>query len=120
MSGEVQNPFPPGVSEKDFQAALVDYARLRGWMVYHTYDSRRSVPGFPDLVLVHPVRGVMFRELKTDKGRVSKAQRDWLAAINKAGGDAGLWRPRDWPDIERDITGQTSIEHYLTGGETSG
>ena len=36
-------------TEKGFQAAVVELARLRGWLVYHTYDSRRSAKGFPDL-----------------------------------------------------------------------
>ena len=39
------------VTEKAFQTAVVELAELCGWKVYHTYDSRRSAPGFPDLVL---------------------------------------------------------------------
>ena len=40
------------LKESDFQRAVIEMARLHGWLVYHTHDSRRSAPGFPDLVLV--------------------------------------------------------------------
>ena len=38
------------MTEKQFQSHIVQYAKMRGWLVYHTHDSRRSEPGFPDLV----------------------------------------------------------------------
>ena len=59
--------------EGKFQAAIIELATVCGWLAYHTHDSRRSTPGFPDLVLV---RGgvLLFRELKTDTGKTSKAQ----------------------------------------------
>lgn len=40
------------VMEKVFQAQVLDLAHLSGWLCYHTHNSRRSAPGFPDLVLV--------------------------------------------------------------------
>lgn len=88
-----------GLSEEQFQAQVVQVAKSLGWMVYHTFDSRRSASGFPDLVLVHPVQGVLFRELKTVRGVVSAAQRRWLVSLVAAGADAGVWRPSDWDDV---------------------
>ncbi|MDP9439871.1 MAG: VRR-NUC domain-containing protein [Actinomycetota bacterium] len=87
-------------TEKEFQAQVLDLARRSGWCCYHTHDSRRSAPGFPDLVLVRaPV--VVFAELKTETGKVRPEQRDWLAALKRCEGvEARLWRPRDWPEIE--------------------
>jgi hypothetical protein len=92
-------------TEKQFQAAVVEYAELTGWLVYHTFDSRRSNPGYPDLTMV---RGgeLLFVELKTEKGRLSVAQRDWLAALEAVAGwptdavEVFTWRPSDWPEIE--------------------
>ena len=84
-------------NEKDFQAAVQDAAHLLGWLTYHTYDSRHSAPGFPDLVLVR--ERVLFRELKTDKGRVTAAQQHWIDRLSAAGADAGVWRPADWEQI---------------------
>lgn len=44
--------------------SVVDAARLNGWLVYHTHDSRRSAEGFPDLVMLRLSRMVV-AELKT-------------------------------------------------------
>ncbi|MFZ8417681.1 VRR-NUC domain-containing protein, partial [Staphylococcus aureus] len=53
--------------------------------------------GFPDLVLVHGDRGrILYRELKSTKGRVSPAQTEWINDLISAGQDAGVWRPQDW------------------------
>lgn len=44
------------MSESVFQSKVINMAKSLGWEHYHTHDSRRSVAGFPDLVLVHPQR----------------------------------------------------------------
>ena len=86
-------------SERDFQRSVVELAELYGWMIYHTYDSRRSNPGFPDLVMVRDNR-VIFAELKTMKGKVTKHQERWLEALAKTQVEVRLWRPSDINDIE--------------------
>lgn len=85
------------MAEKPFQTRVIQLAKFHGFeLVYHTFDSRRSVPGFPDLVLVSSRRKrVMYRELKATKGRVSGDQRAWLDALVLAGEDAGVWQPAD-------------------------
>ena len=90
-----------GESEAGFRKAICDLARWRGWVVYYVPDSRwTDTPGWPDLVLAR--RGVvLFRELKTDKGKVSEEQIWWLDQLRQAGCDAGIWRPADWAEIER-------------------
>ena len=96
------------MTEKDLQAAVVRLAGYAGYMAYHTYDSRRSASGFPDLVLVNPDTGrLLWRELKTDTGRLTDAQENWLRALRAAGQDAAVWRPADWTAgrIERELTG---------------
>ena len=85
--------------ERDFQHSVVELAELYGWMIYHTYDSRRSNPGFPDLVMVRDNR-VIFAELKTMKGKVTKHQERWLEALAKTQVEVKLWRPSDINDIE--------------------
>lgn len=82
--------------EAELQALVVELAETRGVFGYHTYDSRRSVAGFPDLVLIG-ARGVLYRELKTATGRVSPEQTYVLEALRAAGEDADVWRPADWP-----------------------
>lgn len=85
------------ISEDKFQALVIAYAKRQGWIVYHTHDSRRSEPGYPDLHLVHAGRRLsIFRELKTQKGKTTSAQDTWLAALAAAGHDVAVWRPSDW------------------------
>ena len=83
------------IKEKPFQADVIKTAEALGWLVYHTHDSRRSAKGFPDLVLVHHRHGIIFAELKTEKGTVSPEQTIWHETIALAGGRSCLWRPSD-------------------------
>ena len=86
--------------EKDFMDQLLDAAVPAGWMAYHTYDSRRSTAGFPDLVLVKPPV-VIFAELKTEKGTPSTAQDEWLEKLGLCTElSVHLWRPSNWDEIE--------------------
>lgn len=89
------------MTEKQFQTQIVMVAKANGWIVYHTYDSRRSEPGFPDLVLVRD--RVLFRELKTDTGRISQAQQEWGDVLTKAGADFKVWRPSDLKAIIKEL-----------------
>jgi hypothetical protein len=104
-------------SEAAFQRQIEQLAGFYGWTTYHTHDSRRSAPGFPDLVLVRPPE-LIFAELKTDKGRIRPEQQQWLTmlyevsvAVERAVSrgpvsdeldpriDTYVWRPRDFDDI---------------------
>ena len=82
------------LTEKDFQRQVIELAELNGFLVYHTHDSRKSAKGFPDLVMARTER-VVFAELKTEKGLVSREQWLWLAALP----NAYVWRPSDWNAI---------------------
>lgn len=92
-------------TEAGFQAAVVQLAELHGWRWWHDNDSRRNKSGFPDLVLVRD--GVLiFAELKSETGRVSPAQTEWIGALEAVAmsGIEGVvevhvWRPRDWESI---------------------
>ncbi|MBG6085839.1 VRR-NUC domain-containing protein [Zhihengliuella flava] len=87
----------PAMTERNLQSAVIKLAKFHGYEVtYHTHDSRRSQPGFPDLVLASTRRGrLLFRELKTDKGRMTADQRQVLDVLAAVGADAGVWRPAD-------------------------
>ena len=65
-----------------------------GLLRYHTHDARRSAKGFPDLVVCGP-GGVLFRELKTQRGTVRPEQQQWLDELAAANADVGVWRPAD-------------------------
>lgn len=67
-----------------------------GLAAYHTRDSRGSARGYPDWTITGS--RVLFRELKTQRGKVTAEQQQWLDALTAAGADAGVWRPADLLD----------------------
>lgn len=84
------------MTERELQDAIIELARIRGWLVYHPFDSRKSEPGFPDLTMVRGDR-LVFAELKSAKGRVSPAQRVWLERLEQTPAEVHVWYPHDWP-----------------------
>jgi hypothetical protein len=98
-------PLPARLSEKQFQAAVVDLAERRGWQVYHTLDSRGSAGGFPDLVLarnnVPPGgRSMIVAELKIGDKQPTGAQYAWLHHFERAGVQTWIWHPTYWEQIQ--------------------
>ena len=84
----------PQMAEEDEWRPLVQcYATQQGWKHYHTYDSRRSPEGYVDLTLIR--ERIVFVELKTNTGILRPSQRAWRDAIQNAGGEWYLFRPRD-------------------------
>lgn len=86
-------------TEASFQAQVIELARLRRWRHYHTRDSRRSVAGFPDLVLVRRER-LIVAELKAEGGRLTREQAGWIGDLEVTPAEVHVWRPSDWPEIE--------------------
>lgn len=99
------------MTEAEFQSAVIDLARMSGWMVAHFRAgmNRRGRwmtavagdgAGFPDLVLVHAGRReVLYRELKSERGRLTFEQIEWGRTLTAAGADYAVWRPADWPTV---------------------
>lgn len=88
------------MSEAQLQAAIIEAATALGWLTYHTFDSRRSNLGWPDLAMVRRGRMVI-AELKAEKGVVSLEQQRWideLGAVFVANDrvTVHIWYPRDW------------------------
>ncbi|GIV03679.1 MAG: hypothetical protein KatS3mg015_2509 [Fimbriimonadales bacterium] len=96
---------PHSTAERDLTDAIIETARLLGWRVAHFRPARTSrgwrTPvagdgaGFPDLVLVGHGR-ILYREIKTERGRLRPEQTAWIAALREAGADAGVWTDEDW------------------------
>ena len=99
------------VAEASLQQAIIEAACILGFMVMHINDSRlQRATGWPDLTLVKPPRLIM-AELKREGRYPTKAQREWLAALDGCPGvEVYSWRPRHWSSGE--------IERVLKGGET--
>src|SRR5665213_1045292 len=89
------------MTEAQWQRKVVDLATYCGWLSYHPYDSRRSTAGWPDLAMVRKGRLVL-AELKSEHGRVTPEQRQWLAALSACPGtEVFVWRPSQWADVQR-------------------
>lgn len=81
------------LTEKQLTTQVVDLARTLGWWRHHHYRSDRSEPGWPDEALLR--ERLVLLELKTEKGKVSPAQKDVLRRLLDARVEAYLIRPRD-------------------------
>lgn len=103
------------MTEEQFRQQIRGLARMCGWsMQYHTHDSRRSDPGWPDEVFHHPKhRRTIFAELKSDKGRLSAAQHKWLEALSASGLETALWKPANLSDITKVLGPAQRISSYL-------
>lgn len=98
----------PPISESAFQDhQVIPLARMCGFVVYHTHDSRRSEPGFPDLVLVRPPRFIL-AELKRQDGKLTGPQRRWQTLLAACPGvETHVWRPADLDQIAVTLRRQT-------------
>src|SRR5688500_13443580 len=115
------------MSEKAFMDAVTDLAEAYGWLWAHVpdklyklaakegrYDAMGGAKALPDLIMVHPFdqwRPIIFAELKTERGKASEEQLQWLAALYR--GEVmedyvlvRLWKPHDWPEIQRILSGE--------------
>lgn len=102
------------MSEAQWQQRITDLCDLLGLRWHHETDSRRSKSGFPDLVIVG-TEGVLFAELKAEKGKVSAAQDAWITDLLNAGVPVRVWRPSDWPLVYYDLyrlAGKRPPENY--------
>lgn len=92
-------------SEREFQQHIIGAAEQLGWRCYHATAAKDGAPGFPDLVLAHPTRGIVFAELQTNRGKPSPEQQDWLlvlraaAQLTNGGVQVRIWKPDDLNDI---------------------
>jgi hypothetical protein len=101
------------MTEAELQRQVLQLARLCGWRTAHFRPARTAHgwrtavagdgAGFPDLVLCRG-RQLLFVELKADKGKLRPEQETWIRALREAGAEAYVWRPRDWPEIDRRLT----------------
>lgn len=84
------------LTEREWTRQVQDLAALYRWKTFHPWLSIRSERGWPDLALVRPPRLVL-AELKTDKGKTTPSQDEWLALLGACPGiEVHVWRPSDF------------------------
>jgi len=104
----------PSLREADFQRQVTDLAELLGWQWAHfrpaetargwrTPVSGPLGKGFPDLVLVHPVkRRILFAELKRDGAKLTPDQQRVYETMQMSVPYV-IWRPENFEFIAQDL-----------------
>ena len=91
------------ISEASFLQQVKALAYIHGWSFHHQAPMRTprgnimtgGSAGFPDIVMAHIERGLIFAELKTEKSKnITDAQIDWYRRIHPHA-EMYLWRPSD-------------------------
>ena len=89
-------------TEADLREQIRTLCELYGWLMYFTFNSRRSPSGYPDLVLAQPDEGrLVYAELKSDNGKLTASQVEWIEALRACGQEVYIWRPDDITEIAR-------------------
>ena len=89
----------PVLTEAQFLRQVLQLAAIMRWRAYHPALSKWSERGWPDVALVRPPR-LILAELKSEKGKVTPQQAEWLADLGACPGvEAYLWRPSDFEAI---------------------
>lgn len=93
------------ITESTFQKWVQKLMTQQGWLWYHAADNiprggwkANIKPGFPDLVAVRRGR-LLIAELKTQTGKITDPQDDWLTALRTTGAEVHIWRPGDQQKI---------------------
>lgn len=69
--------------EQDIQAKRIKQLEAEGYYVIKLITTNKN--GIPDLIAIHPELGVLFSEIKTEKGRLSKLQEYRLKELEQYG-----------------------------------
>jgi hypothetical protein len=110
---------PPAFkNEAAFRRWVTKRARAQGWLAAHLSNMQvvrrpegaiavpdKDAAGFPDLVLVHHVHGLVCAELKMPGRKPDPEQIVWLRALRHAGVRIFVWYPRDLDEIEGVLDG---------------
>ena len=114
----MKNNYTPYITEADFQKQVIELAHLFGWKVCEFRKARLKKrgqdtyrtpfgadgAGFPDLILIRD-NVLLVVELKSERGKTTPAQEQWLSAFTKAGVISRVWRPSDWDTIVLTLQG---------------
>ena len=97
--------------EANLQKQILELAAYYNWAWYHPPDNRpirahdgkvrfqTVVAGWPDLILCRPPELIAV-EVKSQSGRVSSEQSEWLRRLTVCGVETAVWRPDDWDAVQ--------------------
>lgn len=111
-----RNPAAAAMTERELQEHVRQLCADLGLFHYHPHNSRHSTAGWPDSVIIGKT-GILYRELKTERGSLSPEQRHVGELITRAGGNWRVWRPRDLPlfggTIGRELASLAAVQLEL-------
>jgi hypothetical protein len=90
------------ITERQWQKTVEQLLTALGWRFFHAPDNRPAKngaiqnvkAGWPDLFAVRGERAIAI-ELKSETGKTSPDQDEWLAALAMTGIETYVWRPSD-------------------------
>ena len=86
-------------SEESLQNKVIDLLKLGRWVYFHSWSSRHSVAGFPDIIAIRGTR-VLAIELKSTKGKLTPAQIAWGQTFTATGKvEYYCWYSEDWDEM---------------------
>jgi hypothetical protein len=83
------------MTEAELEEQIRDACETLGILRFHVRFSMGTTAGLPDDILIGS-RGILWRECKTAKGKVTAAQQQAGEKLTAAGQDWAVWRPADW------------------------
>ncbi|QGJ88093.1 nuclease [Arthrobacter phage Edmundo] len=105
------------ITEAAWQKKVQDLLTLYGWKWYHAPNNRPGKgghvqnikAGYPDITAARGKRS-LYAELKTETGRTTPEQDEWLEAMAEAGHETYVWRPRDIDEVITILSSQWKNE----------
>tara|TARA_B100000085_G_scaffold106745_1_gene97278 strand:+ start:3952 stop:4191 length:240 start_codon:yes stop_codon:yes gene_type:complete len=78
------------MTEQQIQSKRIKQLEAEGYYVIKLIKTNKN--GIPDLIALHSTKGVLFIEVKTPKGKVSKLQEFRLDELNNHGFKTEIYR----------------------------
>jgi hypothetical protein len=88
-----RNPLAAAMPEAELQEAVRRLCDGLGLFHFHVLNSKGCEPGWPDSVIIG--NRVIYRELKTEAGRLTREQQEVGRRLQRAGQNWRMWRPSD-------------------------
>lgn len=96
------------MTEAQFASAVEDLLEIYNWKWCHFRPAETKKgwrtplsghKGLPDYIAVKNGRLLMF-ELKSDTGKISLNQMEWLNLLRKTKAEVYVWFPSDWDQLQ--------------------
>ncbi len=87
--------------ESTYQRRLKRYFEREGWLVIKII--RATVNGYPDLMLLHPLRPTIFIEVKDERGVLSKVQEYRIKELQAKGFMAIVTKPSNYDETIQQV-----------------